>query len=87
MSAVTFCLLLCVPRYQLAQTPVSPHGAAGQHKQTPRAQKKNGFRQKNGYKGDKTVGLLPRVHVSQRADVYPFDRQMHDVLPIFIGNV
>ena len=35
MSAVTFCLLLCVPRYQLAQTPVSPHGAAGQHKQTP----------------------------------------------------
>ena len=36
MSAVTFCLLLCVPRYQLAQTPVSPHGAAGQHKQTPR---------------------------------------------------
>ena len=36
MSAVTFCLLLCVPRYQLAQTPVSPHGAAGQQKQTPR---------------------------------------------------
>ena len=35
MSAVTFCLLLCVPRYQLAQTPVSPHGAAGQQKQTP----------------------------------------------------
>ena len=34
MSAVTFCLLLCVPRYQLAQTPVSPHGAAGQQKQT-----------------------------------------------------
>merc|ERR1719240_906222 len=35
MSAVTFCLLLCVPRYQLAQTPVSPHGAAGQQKQPP----------------------------------------------------
>ena len=35
MSAVTFCLLLCVPRYQLAQTPVSPHGAAGQHKHPP----------------------------------------------------
>ena len=35
MDAVTFCLLLCVPRYQLAQTPVSPHGAAGQQKQTP----------------------------------------------------
>ena len=35
MSAVTFCLLICVPRYQLAQTPVSPHGAAGQQKQTP----------------------------------------------------
>ena len=34
MSAVTFCLLLCVPRYQLAQTPVSPHSAAGQQKQT-----------------------------------------------------
>ena len=26
---------MCSPRYQLAQTPVSPHGAAGQHKQTP----------------------------------------------------
>ena len=35
MGAVIFCLLLCVPRYQLAQTPASPHGAAGQHKQTP----------------------------------------------------
>ena len=35
MSAVTFCLLLYVPRYQLAQTPVSPRGAAGQQKQTP----------------------------------------------------
>ena len=27
---------MCSPRYQLAQTPVSPHGAAGQQKQTPR---------------------------------------------------
>ena len=35
MSAVTFCLLLCVPRYQLAQTPVSPQGAAGEQKQPP----------------------------------------------------
>ena len=35
MSAVTFCLLLYVPRYQLAQTPVSSHGAAGQQKQPP----------------------------------------------------
>ena len=35
MGAVTFCLLLCVPRYQLAQTLVSPHGAAGQQKQPP----------------------------------------------------
>ena len=35
MDAVTFCLPVCVPRYQLAQTPASPHGAAGQHKQTP----------------------------------------------------
>ena len=35
MSAVTFCLLLYVPRYQLAQTPVSPHDAAGQQKQNP----------------------------------------------------
>ena len=26
---------MCSPRYQLAQTPVSPHGAAGQQKQTP----------------------------------------------------
>ena len=26
---------MCSPRYQLAQTPVSPHGAAGQQKQPP----------------------------------------------------
>ena len=37
MDAVTFCLPVCVPRYQLAQIPVSPHGAAGQQKQTPPA--------------------------------------------------
>ena len=29
---------MCSARYQLAQTPVSPHGAAGQQKQTPLTQ-------------------------------------------------